>query len=68
MSYQPDMILQFARFLATQHPYAGQHDLAVYAEVHVAHNGKPSKLLIDPEQNLLEASRELFPAAWILRY
>ena len=68
MAYQPDMILQFARFLAANHPYAGQHDIAVYAEVHVAHNGKPSKLLIDPEQNLLDVSRDIFSANWILRY
>jgi len=68
MTYQPDMILQFARFLAAQHPYAGRHDLAVFAEVHVAHNGKPSKQLIDPERNLLDVSRELFSANWILRY
>lgn len=68
MSYQPDMILQFAHYLAAQHPYADERDLAVYAEVHVAHNGRPSKLLIDPRQDLLEVSRELISAAWILRY
>ncbi len=68
MSYQPDMILQFARFLAAQHPYVGRHELAVYAEVHVSHNGAPSKLLIDPEQNLLEIQRDIFSAPWILRY
>lgn len=68
MSYQPDMILQFAQFLATQDPGAGQNDIAVYAEVHVSHNGAPSKLLIDPKQNLLEIRRELFSAPWILRY
>lgn len=68
MSYQPDMILQFAHYLAAQHPYAGQHDLAVYAEVYVAHNGAPSRLLIDPTRDLLDVSRELFSADWIIRY
>lgn len=68
MSYQPDMILQFAHYLADQHPQAGHHDLAVYAEVFVAHNGRPSKLLINPEQNLLEVKRDIWPAGWILRY
>ena len=68
MSYQPDMILQFAHYLAAQQPDDRQDDLAVYAEVYVAHNGRPSKLLIDPEQNLLEVSRDLASAAWILRY
>ena len=68
MTYQSDMILQFARFLAAQHPYAGQHELAVFAEVHVSHNGRPSKLLLNPRQNLLDVSRDIFPANWILRY
>ena len=68
MSYQPDMILQFARYLAAQHPLAGQHELAVFAEVFVAHKGRPSKLIIDPERNLLEVNRDIWPADWILRY
>ena len=68
MAYQPDMIWQFAQYLAAQHPYAGQHDIAVYAEAYVTHNGAPSKLLIDPEQNLLDAPRDIFAADWILRY
>jgi len=68
MSYQPDMILQFAHFLAAQHPYFGQHELAVYAEVYVAHNGAPSRLLVDPKRDLLAVSRDIFSADWILRY
>ncbi len=68
MSYQPDMILQFAHYLAAQHPYAGEHDIAVYAEAWVTHNGRPSELLIDPTQNLLEVPRDIWTADWILRY
>ncbi len=68
MVYQPDMILQFAHYLADAHPGAARHQLAVYAEVYVSHNGRGSKLLIDPRQNLLEVGRDLPPAAWILRY
>ena len=68
MTYQPDMILQFAHYLAARQPQTSQNNLAVYAEVHVAHNGEASKLLIDPERNLLDVSRDIFSDAWILRY
>ena len=68
MAYQPDMIWQFAQRLAARHPYADQHDIAVYAEAWVTHNGRASKLLIDPEQNLLAVPRDFFAADWILRY
>lgn len=66
MSYQPDMILEFAHFLGTQHPFDPNHEIAVYAEVYVAHNGKSSKLLIDPQRNLLDVDRSLLHADWIL--
>lgn len=68
MSYQPDMILQFAHFLAAQRPADRRHELAVYADVYVAHNGAPSRLLIDPTRNLLAVPRDIFSADWIIRY
>ena len=68
MAYQPDMILQFAHYLAKQSPFDARHDIAVYAEVFVAHNGRPARLLIDPRRDLLSIERELAPADWILRY
>lgn len=68
MSYQPDMILQFAHYLADHNAFDPQHDIAVYAEVYVSHNGRQSKLLIDPQQNLLDLKRTLLANSWILRY
>lgn len=67
MAYQPDMILEFAHYLASRHPFDPSHDIAVYAEVHVSHNGAASKLLIDPQRNLLNEARSLSPKSWILR-
>lgn len=67
MAYQPDMIWQFAQYLGSQHAFHSQHDIAVYAEVWVAHNGAPARLLIDPRQNLLAVPRDLLAAEWILR-
>ena len=67
MAYQPDMILQFARYLASQSPFDARHEIAVFAEVYVARNGRPARLLIDPQRDLLSVERELAPADWILR-
>lgn len=68
MAYQPDMILQFAHYLGENNPFNPQHDIAVYAEVYVSHNGRPSKLLVNPRQNLLEVPRDIFSNDWVLRY
>lgn len=63
MSFQPDMIAQFARFLAGE--YGG--DVSVRAEVYVSWNGRAGRLLIDPRYNLADASIDPRPKAWILR-
>ena len=63
MAWQPDMIVQFARFLAQQY----QGDVAVRAEVYVSWNGRASRLLIDPQADLLQADAGLWPKAWIQR-
>lgn len=63
MSFQPDMIAQFARFLAEQHGDA----VSVRAEVYVSWNGRAGRLLIDPDYDLLNASIGPLPKEWILR-
>lgn len=63
MSWQPDMIAQFADYLGRQYP----GDVAVRAEVYVSWNGRPSRLLIDPQADLLQADRGLGSKPWIRR-
>ncbi|MEZ4590079.1 MAG: HTTM domain-containing protein [Chloroflexota bacterium] len=63
MSFQPDMIVQFARFLAEQQP----QPVEVRAEAYVSWNGRPSRLLLDPTINLLEASTDWRPKPYILQ-
>lgn len=67
MSYQPDMILEFAHYLGTQQPFDPSHEIAVYAEVYVSHNGNSSRLLIDPAQDLLKVKWDILPASWIFQ-
>ena len=63
MSFQPDMIAQFAQFLGRD--YGG--DVEVRARAYVSWNGRPSRLLIDPDYDLLQASLGPRPKTWVLR-
>lgn len=62
MAFQPDMIIQFAHFLAAQYP----QPVEVRAEAYVSWNGRPSRLLLDPEQNLLETAADWRAKPFIL--
>ncbi|GAB1421168.1 HTTM domain-containing protein [Anaerolineales bacterium] len=64
MSFQPDMILEFAHFIEDQFLQYG--DVAVYAEVYVSLNGRPGQLLIDPTVDLSAEAQSLLHKPWIL--
>ena len=61
MSFQPDMILQFAHLLASE---AGG-DAQVYADVWVSVNGRPSERLVDPDIDLAAEPYGLAERRWI---
>jgi hypothetical protein len=67
MSFQPDMILQFAHYLAEQFRRQGYVNIEVRAEVYVSWNRRPSRLLIDPTVDLAGKENSWRPKAWILR-
>ena len=74
MAIQPDMILQYAHFLASKWRNVGDHyfslrridDVEVYAEVWNELNGRKPQLLIDPNVDLAKVGRNLRHAKWIL--
>jgi hypothetical protein len=66
MAMQPDMILQFAHFLGEHYESKGVYKPAVYAEVYVTLNARPSKLLIDPQVDLMKERDGFLPKKWIL--
>ncbi|MDJ1471925.1 HTTM domain-containing protein [Xanthocytophaga flava] len=66
MSAQPDFILQFAHFLASQYEQKGFKQPQVRAEVYVTLNGKPSRLLIDPHTDLTKIQDGWEAKSWIL--
>lgn len=53
MAFQPDMIVQFAHFIASQYPAP----VSIRAEVYVSWNGRSSCLLLDPTIDLLRVGR-----------
>ena len=64
MSFQADMILQFAHFLKADFSKRG-YDGAVFAEAYVSLNGRSSQSLIDSSIDLGMQTYDLKPKMWI---
>lgn len=66
VSTKPDAIWQFAQHLKKQFAKVGQ-DISIYVDCKVSVNGKPFKILIDPEVDLASVSWDYFKHNdWIL--
>lgn len=68
MSFQSDLILQYAQFLKTYYEDRGAVVSKVRAEVYVTLNARPSQLLINDQQNLLELTDSWQHKKWILPF
>ena len=68
MSTQPDMLVQFARYLRGYYAQRGVHNPKVYADAYVSLNGRLGKSFIDPTVDLAQASDDLRPKPWILPF
>ncbi|MFN8236564.1 MAG: HTTM domain-containing protein [Chitinophagales bacterium] len=69
MSTQPDMILQFAHFLAGEYNNKkGFKNTEVYADSYAALNGHPSRAFIDPAIDLAKQPVNFAPKKWILPF
>ena len=65
MSFQPDMILQFAHYLHDFYLRSGTGDTEIRASCYVSLNGKPSQLLIDPQTDLAARKTGWRHKSWI---
>lgn len=66
MKPRPDMILQFCHWVADDLSRTmGPVEIRVRASLSL--NGRPEQLLIDPDVNLAEQPRNLWPAPWIVQ-
>jgi hypothetical protein len=66
MAARPDMILQFAHFLAQKLPSTGPKPVRVHARVLASLNGRERQLLIDQNVDLAAQPRTLAHIPWIL--
>ena len=66
MSFQPDMIVQFAHFLAKHYANEGVANPLVRVEAWVTLNARPSQLMIDPSLDLTTISDGWQHRSWIL--
>jgi hypothetical protein len=63
---KPDLVLQFAHYLAEEKRREGYDDVEVRARVMVSLNGREPQLLIDPNVDLAKEQVSLLPAQWIV--
>jgi Vitamin K-dependent gamma-carboxylase len=68
MSTQPDMILQYAHFLAQEYQKKGIKNPVVTAESYVTLNGSGSRLYIDTTVNLANEQDSFDHKKWILPF
>ena len=66
MSTQPDMILQYCRFIAEGFEERGYPGIEVHVNAHVAYNGRRPALLIDPRVDLGHQRDGLMPYAFLM--
>ncbi|AFM06169.1 Vitamin K-dependent gamma-carboxylase [Bernardetia litoralis DSM 6794] len=65
MSFQPDMILQYARFLEDKYKTKENPNPIVRAEVYVTLNGRRSQLFFDPNLDLTKIADSFLEKDWI---
>ncbi|MDB6109616.1 MAG: hypothetical protein JWR69_1366 [Pedosphaera sp.] len=65
MARQPELIRQFAHFLAAEYGREGLAKVEVRAEVLASLNGRPAQLLVDPRVNLAAEPASLEHQRWI---
>jgi hypothetical protein len=68
MATQPDMMLQFAHFLAREWERKGLDSPAVRADSYVSLNGRRSQRYIDPEVDLSKIKDSFAHKNWLLPY
>ena len=66
MSFQPDMILEYAHYLGDTFKKRGFNDVSVFADSYVTLNGRPSKRFIDPKVDLYKQKNDLKHKIWII--
>ena len=65
MSFQPDLILEYAHYLCSHFKAQGHQNIAVFAEVQVSLNGRLSTQFVDPTIDLVAKKESFNHKHWI---
>ena len=65
MAARPDMIHQFVLYLGERLRTEGKEVVSIRADARVSLNGRRWQHLVDPDVNLLQQPRTIWPAPWI---
>ena len=68
MSFQPDMMLQYAHFLGEHYEKEGMKNISVFCDCYVTMNGQMSKPMVNPETDLLKERDSFLPKKWVIPY
>ncbi|MFD2163891.1 HTTM domain-containing protein [Paradesertivirga mongoliensis] len=68
MSFQPDMIVQFANFLGNEFKKQGFQEPAVFVECYATLNARSNQLLIDPKVDLYGKEDGFKHKGWITQF
>ena len=68
MATQPDMILQFAHFLADEYKRRGIPHPEVNADSFISLNGRSRKRFVDPNVDLVQIKDSFAPKSWLLPF
>ena len=68
MSFQPDMILEFAHFLGRHYESMGFNNPKVTVDCFVSFNGRLSTRLIRPQTNLLDFKGSFSQKSWVIPF
>jgi hypothetical protein len=66
MTTKPDLIVQFAHYLAEQKRREGYDNVEVRAHVMASLNGRKPQSMVDPNVDLTKERMSLLPARWVL--
>ena len=67
MGWRPDMVRQFACFLANKMPRLGPEPLRVQVRMYVSVNGRRPRIFLDPNVNLAAEPRSWGRPRWLLQ-
>jgi hypothetical protein len=68
LATQPDFILEFAHFIASEHQTKGGPLPAVFAESYVALNGRGSRVYVNPDVDLTTITQDMPRIAWLMPF